>query len=244
MAPRSQRIALLIDAENAPARTIQHMLAEVARYGSCDIRRAYGDWTAPQLGSWRAALAEHAIMPVQQFAYVKGKNAADIAMVIDAMDILHAGHADGFAIVSSDADFTPLVMRLRNSSMQVLGLGERKAADALVNACTTFLYLDELGEGDAPTPSQRPRTRNELRGDTALVRLLRGAVAATAREDGWAHLASVGAHIRNQSSFDERNHGYGKLSTLLEATDLFEIRRTDMVVHVRDPRTGSATPTS
>ncbi|GAA4886932.1 NYN domain-containing protein [Serinicoccus chungangensis] len=240
MATTTSRIALLIDAENAPAATIQDILAEVARHGSCNIRRAYGDWTSPQLSSWRSVLAEHALHPVQQFAYAKGKNAADISMVIDAMDILHAGQADGFAVVSSDADFTPLVMRLRHSSMQVMGFGERKAADALVSACTAFLYLDELGEEATPDAPQARRTRNQLRGDTALVRLLRGAVAATAQEDGWSHLGAVGAAIRNQSSFDERNHGYAKLSGLLEATELFEIRRTEGVVHVRDPKAVAA----
>ena len=240
MATRSHRIALLIDAENAPAAKIQDILAEVARHGSCTIRRAYGDWTAAQLGPWREALAPHALHPVQQFAYAKGKNAADISMVIDAMDVLHAGQADGFAVVSSDADFTPLVMRLRHSGMQVLGFGERKAAGALVSACTAFLYLEELGAEETPATPQGRRTRNQLRGDAALVKLLRGAVAASAQEDGWAHLGAVGAVIRNQSSFDERNHGYAKLSGLLEATELFEIRRRDKVVHVRDPKAAEA----
>ena len=237
MSDGEKRIALLIDADNAPASKIDFILAEVARHGAANVRRAYGNWKSPNLKQWEETLHDHAIRPIQQFAYSSGKNASDIAMVIDAMDLLYARNLDGFAIVSSDADFTPLVMRLRTEGARVYGFGERKAPAPFVNACTTFLYLDLHAESvDAGAPSPRPRTAKELRGDTRLVQILRSAVENASGDDGWAHLSAVGNQIGNQTSFEERNYGYSKLSALIEATELFEVKRQNLTVLIRDKR--------
>jgi uncharacterized LabA/DUF88 family protein len=236
MADDGKRIALLIDADNAPAGKIDAILAELARHGVANVRRAYGNWKSHRLKGWEDALHAYAIQPIQQFAYSTGKNASDMAMVIDAMDLLYARNLDGFAIVSSDADFTPLVMRLRADSMRVFGFGEEKTPQPFVQACSTFLYLEKLGaEEDAgPSAQVRPKRSADLREDQALVHLLRSAVSASADDDGWTHLGAVGSHLRNQGSFDERNYGYRNLSSLIEATELFEIKRQGQVVEIRE----------
>lgn len=251
----SPRIAVLIDADNAPASKIGAILSQVAKSGNAHVRRAYGNWKSPHMKGWEAKLQEFAIAPMQQFAYTKGKNASDIAMVIDAMDLLHAGVADGFAIVSSDADFTPLVMRLRQSGAEVLGFGAQKAPDAFQNACSSFHFLEVLREDDededtddtepdaaqdAPDAgSKRPRKRldgAELRRDNRLVRMLRTAVDEAADDDGWAQLSRVSDQIRNQSSFEPSNYGYAKLSALVEAIDLFEVQREQKHVLLKRKR--------
>jgi len=152
------------------------------------------------------------------------------------MDLLFAHNLDGFAIVSSDADFTPLVMRLRNENMRVFGFGEEKTPLPFVKACSTFLYLEQLGAPeDAGQPkASRPKTADALRRDASLVHLLRSAVTATGDDDGWSNLGAVGSHIRNQGSFDERNYGYRNLSSLIEASELFEIKRDGQVVRIRE----------
>lgn len=240
LASEEKRIALLIDADNAPAAKIEVILAEVARYGVANVRRAYGDWKSPNLKSWEAVLHEFAIRPIQQFAYSKGKNASDMAMVIDAMDLLYARNLDGFAIVSSDADFTPLVMRLLTDGVKVYGFGEKKTPDPFVNACSKFTYVEGLGQPaseDAPADevaTTPPRSAKDLRGDTRLVQMLRRATDSASGDDGWSRLATVGQQVGNQASFDPRNYGYPKLSDLIEAMGLFEIRRDPLNVWIRD----------
>ena len=234
------RIALLIDADNAPASKIDVVLAELARHGVANVRRAYGNWKSPNLSRWEQTLHPNAIQPMQQFALSTGKNASDMAMVVDAMDLLHSSRFDAFAIVSSDADFTPLVMRLRAQNMRVFGFGEQKTPDPFVNACSTFLYIDERPTG-AKTPGDHgdvsppvsPMPTAKLRQDTKLVSLLRDAVEAEKEDDGWSNLAAVGHNINNRTSFDQRNYGYAKLSALIEATELFELRREGLHLVVR-----------
>ena len=248
MSDPEKRIALLIDADNAPASKIEEVLAEVARHGVANVRRAYGNWKSPSLKGWEAVLHEYAIRPIQQFAYSRGKNASDMAMVIDAMDLLYARNLDGFAIVSSDADFTPLVMRLLTDGVKVYGFGEKKTPDPFVNACSKFTYLEALGQAHANPPEAhpegatsgeagseaRPRKNGaEMRSDTKLVNLLRRAVASAEGEDGWSHLGPVGSQIGNQASFDPRNYGYGKLSDLLAAIGLFEMKKDGKSSYVR-----------
>lgn len=234
-----KRIALLIDADNAPASKIDVILAEVARHGAANVRRAYGNWKSPSLKPWEATLHSYAIRPIQQFDYSKGKNASDMAMVIDAMDLLYARSVDAFAIVSSDADFTPLVMRILTNGVKVYGFGEKKTPEPFVNACSQFTYVEGLGQPSA-TPEEpvlKPSDPNKLRSDTRLVKMLRNAVDAAHGDDGWAHLAEVGNQIGNQASFDSRNYGYRKLSDLIEATELFEVtRQKNGGVLIRDKR--------
>jgi uncharacterized protein (TIGR00288 family) len=238
------RIALLIDADNAPASKIDLVLNELSRHGIANVRRAYGNWKSDRLKGWEAVLHPQAIQPMQQFAYSTGKNASDMAMVVDAMDLLHSGRFDAFAIVSSDADFTPLVMRLRSQNMRVFGFGTKQAPLPFVNACSTFLYLDgppaaDAGPADQPATG-KPRTTSELRQDTALVNLLRGAVDSATGDDGWAHLGTVGQYIANKSSFESRNYGYANLSSLVEASELFEVRKTGQIIHVRAKKPAKA----
>ncbi|WP_190285720.1 NYN domain-containing protein [Montanilutibacter psychrotolerans] len=238
MATEEKRIALLIDADNAPAAKIDVILAEVARHGVANVRRAYGNWKSQHLGGWERTLHEYAIRPIQQFAYSSGKNASDMAMVIDAMDLLYARNLDGFAIVSSDADFTPMVMRLLTEGVKVYGFGEKKTPMPFVNACSKFTYLEALGQvastdSTEPVTTTTPKTAKELRGDTRLVQMLRSAVDSGAGDDGWSHLGAVGHQISNQASFDSRNYGYRKLSDLIEASGLFEVRRDNQIVWIR-----------
>ncbi|MGZ4443490.1 MAG: NYN domain-containing protein [Nocardioidaceae bacterium] len=232
-----KRIALLIDADNAPAAKIDVILAEVARHGAANVRRAYGNWKSPNLKAWEAVLHAYAIRPIQQFAYSTGKNASDMAMVIDAMDLLYARTLDAFAIVSSDADFTPLVMRILTDGLKVYGFGQRKTPEPFVNACSQFTYVEGLGQPAQPDePVLKVNDAKKLRGDARLVQMLRNAADAASGDDGWANLGEVGNQVANQASFDPRNYGYRKLSDLIEATELFEVKRQNQLVLVRDKR--------
>lgn len=254
-------IALLIDADNSPAAKIEEILDELANYGVINIRRAYGNWKSSHLKGWEAVLHEYAIQPVQQFAYTKGKGATDSAMIIDAMDLLYTRKLDGFCLVSSDSDFTPLVMRIRANGLKVFGFGEKKTPEPFINACSKFLYLENLGalqaappapaldNAEAATAKSAPPAQpvrqgsKELRGNTRLVSMLRKAVEAAADEDGWAGLGAVGQHISKQASFDSRNYGYAKLRDLFRAIGLFdmEVRGDKQTIYVRDKRTTVAT---
>ncbi|MGV8932806.1 MAG: NYN domain-containing protein [Luteimonas sp.] len=246
MTDHEKRIALLIDADNAPASKIDVILAEVARHGVANVRRAYGNWKSQHLNGWEKALHVYAIRPIQQFAYSTGKNASDMAMVIDGMDLLYARNLDGFAIVSSDADFTPLVMRLRSDGLSVYGFGEEKTPEPFVRACSTFLYLEKLGEPETRDANAPPkaRTLRELQADPALIRTLRNAVDAALGDDGWSHLGAVGSHISNQGSFDSRNYGYRKLSDLIEASGLFDVQKKGLSIWVKNKPAGAAVKTA
>jgi uncharacterized LabA/DUF88 family protein len=237
------RIALLIDADNCPAAKIEVILDELAKFGVTNIRRAYGNWKSQGLKSWEEVLHEYAIQPVQQFAYTKGKNATDSAMIIDAMDLLYTQKLDAFCLASSDSDFTPLVMRIRANGLKVFGFGETKTPMPFVNACSRFLYLEQIGRpapNDEATaaPAVKRMSAKELKSDTKLVSLLRNAVEACADEDGWASLSSAGSHITNQTSFDQRNYGYKKLGDLIEATGLFDTEKRGSHTYLRDKRSG------
>ncbi|WP_300668276.1 NYN domain-containing protein [Desulfoluna sp.] len=231
----TKNIALLIDADNSPAKSIQKIFSELARHGKVNIRRAYGNWTSSYLKGWEAVLQDHAIQPIQQYDLTKGKNATDIAMAIDAMDILYTKQVDTFCIVTSDCDFTPLTTRILSDGKSVIGFGERKTPSVFVNACSTFLFLDEDDEEE--TKSIKKIKKKELRGDTKLMNLLRDAIVGTENDDGWARLSKVGAHISNHASFDPRNYGYTRLSDLIDAIGLFDLKR-DVGMHfeVRDSR--------
>jgi uncharacterized LabA/DUF88 family protein len=261
MIEKQPRIALLIDADNSPSSKIDVILAELAKLGVANIRRAYGNWKKDGLKGWEAVLHEYAIRPVQQFDYSKGKNATDMGMVIEAMDLLYTDQPDAFGIVSSDSDFTPLVMHLKAKGALVYGFGAKKTPMPFVNACSRFLYLENLGQAPdepraAKTTAKLPKPQAAAKGngdeapsrmdtaalkqDARLVSLLRNAVESAAGEDGWSALGSVGQQIGNQASFDPRNYGYRKLLDLIEATQLFELDRRGTQFMLRDKRAAKA----
>ena len=221
-----RRFAVLIDADNVSAQALEGLLAEVANYGTAMVKRIYGDWTLPNLKSWKTMLLEHAIQPIQQFRYTVGKNATDSALIIDAMDLLYHAKLDGFCLVSSDSDFTRLASRIREEGLMVIGFGERKTPRAFVTACDRFIHTDIL-RGAGPEDEAKPkRTTTSLKVDNKLISLLRWAVEASEDEEGWANLGTVGAKIMaQQPDFDARSYGYGKLSSVVEATEAFEIAR-------------------
>jgi uncharacterized protein (TIGR00288 family) len=217
----NQKIAMFIDADNAPAAKIDLILSELAKYGVVNIRKAYGNWKSSNLKSWEDVLHEYAIQPVQQFNLTKGKNATDMALVIDVMDVLYTKETDVICLVSSDCDFTPLVTRALADGKVVIGFGQKTTPAPFVNACSRFLYLQELGD-TGKAAQDKPRN---IKSDSRLINLLRQAIEAVSDDDGWANLGSVGQHISNQTSFDSRNYGYAKLSGLFAAIDLFEMKK-------------------
>ncbi len=226
-----QKLAVLIDADNISPALSEALVQEVAKYGVASVKRAYGDWTTPQLSSWKSMLHEYAISPMQQFSYTSGKNSTDSSMIIDAMDLLYTEKLDGFCLVTSDSDFTKLATRIRESGLVVYGFGEKKTPVSLQAACDKFVFLEALAmpsdEGASESTEKQSgkakKSKKQLNQDTKLINLLRGAVEAASDDAGWANIAAVGSHIANQSSFDSRNYGYRKLSSLIEATELFDI---------------------
>jgi uncharacterized LabA/DUF88 family protein len=230
-------LAVLIDADNANPAIVEGLLAEVAKFGVATVKRSYGDWTTSSLGGWKAVLLNHSITPIQQFAYTSGKNATDSAMIIDAMDLLYAGHLDGFCLVSSDSDFTRLAARLRESGKRVYGFGEEKTPRPFVAACDRFIYTEVFSAAPAAGQARKPKSTRELQQDAKLLALVRSAIDAASDEAGWAHLGSVGTIITKQApDFDPRSYGYSKLSDLVRATELFEIEKRDKAMLVRDHR--------
>lgn len=239
----NKRLAVLIDADNAAPAIVEGLLAEIAKYGTAHVKRIYGDWTLPNLGGWKDVLLSHSIQPIQQFRYTKGKNATDGAMMIDAMDLLYTGHFEGFCIVSSDSDFTRLASRLRESGTLVYGFGEKKTPEPFVAACDKFVFTELLREDDEAERATR-KTGKELKGDAKLVHLVRLAADAAADDTGWAGLGAVGSTIAKHSpEFDSRNYGYGKLSGLIKALQLFDMEERPVgngpnkAIYIRDKRT-------
>ncbi len=232
---KSRRLAILIDGDNAQAPLIDEMLAEAGKYGTVTIRRAYGDWTQPEMGGWKATLQTHAIQPMQQFRYTIGKNATDSALIIDAMDILHADLVQGFCLVSSDSDYTRLAMRMREGGFFVMGIGRQQTPRALVSACEVFVYTENLVDGSelAAKPETRPDRASAGSGASGAVKpvadsvpLLRKAFELAMQEDGWALLSTVGAQLRQlDPGFDSRTYGCKQLSALIRALPkAFEVR--------------------
>lgn len=218
MATITDKLAVLIDADNAQASIASELLAEISRYGTATIKRAYGDWTTPNLRGWKEVLQSHAIQPVQQFANTTGKNATDSALIIDAMDLLHSQAVNGFCIVSSDSDYTRLATRIREAGLAVYGLGEKKTPQPFVAACDKFIYTEILRPNQpAPaTPQEAP---------APLQPMLHAAVAATARDSGWAALSAIGSLImKNSPSFDPRNYGFQKLGELVRKQPYLEVK--------------------
>ncbi|MBD8088720.1 NYN domain-containing protein [Pseudomonas fluorescens] len=248
----AMNIAMFIDADNAPKGHIGEVLDELCNHGMVSIRRAFGNWKKQALDSWVPVLHQHAIQPVQVFDLIKGKNASDIAMVCDAMDVLYNKPVDVFCLVSSDSDFTPLVMKLRSEGKQVIGVGERKAASPFVDACTFFIYLDDIAADSydtqvmidnlekavapkpAPEPplltasaSVRPKGKSQsvdMKNDSTLITWIREAINQFKKPDGTASVTTIAAWLKKERSLLPGNYGYTKLSDLLKVIDLFELQ--------------------
>ncbi len=232
-------LAVLIDADNASPAIVEGLLTEIAKIGVASVKRIYGDWTTPNLGSWKQTLLEHSIQPIQQFRYTTGKNATDSAMIIDAMDLLYEGHFGGFCLVSSDSDFTRLASRIRESGRRVYGFGEKKTPRPFVAACDRFIYTEVFTQpaGDASAPEIKPPSVKVLRSDTKLVAMLREAIEAASDDTGWASLGPIGSLLnKTANDFDPRNYGFKKLSELINAIGLFEIERRGTLVYIKDGR--------
>ncbi|MEY3090909.1 MAG: hypothetical protein RL113_1225 [Pseudomonadota bacterium] len=228
-AKKEDLIALFIDCDNISHRSIEGIINELSNYGKVNIRHAYGNWTKENLKNWEEKLLEFAIKPIQQFDYSKNKNATDILMTIDAMDMLHTKDIDAFAFATSDSDFTPVVMRVQEEGLKVYGFGEKKTPKPFMVACSQFIFTEKLmtnaakenGAEISATPLRK--SGKEMRGDSWLVNVLRNAVEHTMDDDGWANLSSVGQYINNSTSFSPVNYGYKKLSQLIDEIDLFDI---------------------
>jgi uncharacterized protein (TIGR00288 family) len=237
-----KRIALLIDCDNVSYKAIEGVLEELATYGAVNVRHAHGDWNSPSLSGWIEKLHPNAIRPMQQFAYTKGKNATDSAMIIDAMDLLYSNSVDAFALMTSDSDFTPLVLRILESGFPVYGFGEAKTPKPFVDACSPFIFTENLvqekEEKSSGVKAAKRKDRTALRKDTALVKLIRTAVEQASEDDGWSHMSKVANYISNNSSFSAINYGYKKLGDLIRVTELFEeeMRHGGTVKYIRDSR--------
>ncbi|GAA4038487.1 NYN domain-containing protein [Parerythrobacter jejuensis] len=233
----AKNIALLIDADNVNPGGIDSVLTVLAELGQVNIRRAYGNWAKDALKRWGDITNRYGIRPHQQFDLTRGKNATDMAMSIDAVDLLYQGKVDGFGIMSSDSDFTPLVTRLRQDGLPVYCFGDKRTPMALKTACTRFLDVDRLMKGENPIASDNGASTDDVPDtvDEELITLLGDAWKASSRdEDGFARLHEVGQIAGNRSSFDVRNYGFKRLSELVRSLDRFEIKRgTDEQLYVK-----------
>ena len=230
------KLAVLIDADNVPYSNVKGMMEEIAKFGTPTTKRIYADWTKPNAGGWKSVLLEHAITPIQQYSYTVGKNSSDSAMIIDAMDLLYSDKVDGFCIVSSDSDFTRLAIRLRESGMKVIGIGEKKTPNSFIVACDRFVYIEVLDgaiKKKAPKPSasdtKKPESKSLNKIDLQTIELIESTIEAIADDSGWAFLGDVGNLIvKKKPEFDPRNYGFLKLTPMLKSlTDILEIDERD-----------------
>ena len=230
------KLAVLIDADNVPYSNVKGMMEEIAKFGTPTTKRIYADWTKPNANGWKSVLLEHAITPIQQYSYTVGKNSSDSAMIIDAMDLLYSDKVDGFCIVSSDSDFTRLAIRLRESGMKVIGIGEKKTPNSFIVACDRFIYIEVL---DGAVKKKNPKSVANIAAnikkvatkevtnkiDNQTIELIEATIEAIGDDDGWAFLGDVGSLIvKKKPEFDPRNYGFTKLTPMLKSlTDILEI---------------------
>ena len=222
-----KRFAVLIDADNVSGKYVKYILDEVSNEGAATYKRIYGDWTKPSLASWKNVLLDNSITPIQQYGYTTGKSSTDSAMIIDAMDILYAGHVEGFCLVSSDSDFTRLAVRLRESGMMVIGMGEKKTPSAFVAACNKFRYLEVLAQQakeNEKEDGEESETQPEMAPPAAIVHTILSMVRDNGDEDGRLPISEVGNMLaRRYPDFDVRNYGFKKLSLFIKSLNMFEV---------------------
>jgi uncharacterized LabA/DUF88 family protein len=252
--PIELRLAVLIDADNAPRTAMKEIMEEIAVYGSPTIKRIYGDWTTPNLSRWKPILLEYALAPIQQYAYTTGKNATDSAMIIDAMDILYSGKVDGFVLVSSDSDFTRLANRLREAGMKVYGMGEKKTPQPFIVSCDKFVYIEVIraaAKSSEPESDQeqehrsgqrqpaKRRTQQSIRSISRItpdiVELIAVSLEDIADDEGYGMLSALGTLLlKKRPDFDSRNYGFKKLSEMIQSIGRFEIQKQATTTYVRD----------
>ena len=234
------KLAVLIDADNVPYSNVKGMMEEITKFGTPTTKRIYADWTKPNSNGWKGVLLEHAITPIQQYSYTVGKNSSDSALIIDAMDLLYSDKLDGFCIVSSDSDFTRLAIRLRESGMKVIGIGEKKTPNSFIVACDRFIYIEVLDgaiqkkkpkpvAADSKKPVEKPAAKALSKIDAATIELIEATIEDIEDDDGWAFLGDVGNLIvKKKPEFDPRNYGFSKLTPMLKSlTDILEIDERD-----------------
>jgi len=240
------KLAVLIDADNVPYSNVKGMMEEITKFGTPTTKRIYADWTRPNANGWKSVLLEHAITPIQQYSYTTGKNSSDSALIIDAMDLLYSGKLDGFCIVSSDSDFTRLAIRLRESGMKVIGIGEQKTPKPFISACDRFIFIEVLDgaiakkvakprtsasglkkviEKETVKVTEKPTQKPLNKIDEDIIELIESTIEDIADDDGWAFLGDVGnLVVRKKPEFDSRNYGFVKLTPMLKSlTDILEI---------------------
>lgn len=231
---RPPRLAVLIDADNTSAKIADGLFEEIATIGEASVRRIYGDFSRPEMKAWSDLLARHAILPQQQFAYVKKKNASDITLVIDAMDLLHSGRFDGFCLVSSDSDFTRLASRIREHGIDVYGFGERKTPESFRQACRRFIYIENLPKASPADSAKTPAPVKQLQTLADVASALRKAIGQMESADGWVALGGVGTQLANaHPDFDPRNYGCKKLSDLVRKTEQFDVKQNGQALSIR-----------
>jgi len=226
MPERTLLLAVLIDADNVPAKYASAVLKEITKYGEPGLRRVYGDWSSPLLSGWTKTAQELGLVQHQQTANTEGKNASDIGLVIDAMDILHAGHFDGFVLVSTDSDFTRLASRIREQGLTVIGIGEAKAPNALKNACNRFVTIENIYQDSEDTAQAIPPVKLDKKSIADARKLIIAAMEKIEQDDEWFHLGRIGQQIQtDKPDFDTRTYGKKKLSDLVNELSFFEIKR-------------------
>lgn len=251
---QQNNIAMFIDCDNVSSKYIESIFEDLSQYGTVNIRRAYGDWKDKKLFGWENVLHEYNIKPIQQFAYTKGKNATDIAMIIDIMDILYTKELEAIVLITSDSDFTPIVTRILSDGLTVYGYGESKTPMPFVNACSQFIYVEKLSGLHNDTIIENNTTNQndnnitnyvgnnyDIRKDFKLINLLKQGVEITSDEQGWADVKDISKYIRKNSSFSQVNYGFKKMGDLIKALDLFDMeyfgeRKTQLMIRVRDKR--------
>jgi uncharacterized protein (TIGR00288 family) len=243
MKNEQQNISILIDSDNVSPKYAEDIFNDIAKYGTVNIRRAYGNWKDKKLIGWEKLLQEYNIQPIQQFAYTQGKNATDIAMIIDIMDLLYTKDLKGVALVTSDSDFTPIVTRILANGLTVYGYGEEKTPSAFTNACSQFIYVENLSSKTTPlkidevnnnslseeySSTSGYRGKNyDIKRDTKLKKFILNAVHQTAEDNDWSDVKDIGLYIKQNSSFSPINHGFNKLGDLIKALELFDVAYTN-----------------
>ena len=251
-------IAMFIDSDNVSSKYIESIFDDLSQYGTVNIRRAYGNWKDKKLHGWENILQDYNIQPIQQFAYTKGKNATDIAMIIDIMDILYTKELEAVVLITSDSDFTPIVTRILSDGLTVYGYGESKTPMPFVNACSQFIYVEKLsGLQNEEVIEEVLSSKNhyavteavtkyvgnnyDIRKDFKLINILKQGVEITADEQGWADVKDMSMYIRKNSSFSQINYGFKKMGDLIKALDLFDMeylgdRKTQLMIRIREKK--------